>query len=278
MSNDRVFCRPCTCERCRRNYTDRFCAICYFESGNAFIDDLITNSFDDLSNSSDHPPQHQTHSFESNGDPPQISFISNPDFDNFSQTSLFDQFHCHECEDLVEGDFRCQQCIFKRRGSGLIKGICFICASRTENSSNAITTSPPVLPIEDPVVSLIMGNEELNTILEKESDKFITSSVEDLVPIPSESEDTSGSNSVKVVKKVAKSDLDSDSSIRLRFVLGCVLSSTAFCLSEDLLLRFAKDKLYQTQNCTAFCLRLRFASEVLRFDLAFCYRRSYDLL
>nr|GEX64882.1 reverse transcriptase domain-containing protein [Tanacetum cinerariifolium] len=51
----------------------RFCAICCVESGNAFIDDLITNSYDDLPNSSDHLPQHQTHSFESNGDPPQNS-------------------------------------------------------------------------------------------------------------------------------------------------------------------------------------------------------------
>nr|GEU70495.1 ATP-dependent DNA helicase PIF1-like [Tanacetum cinerariifolium] len=51
-----------------------------------------------------------------------------------------------------------------------------------------ITTSPPVLPIEDLEVSLIMGNEELNTIPEKESDEFIKSSVEDLFPIPSESE------------------------------------------------------------------------------------------
>nr|GEY55287.1 hypothetical protein [Tanacetum cinerariifolium] len=41
-----------------------------------------------------------------------------------------------------------------------------------------------------------MGNEELNTIPEKESDEFIKSSVEDLVPIPSKSEDTSGSESV----------------------------------------------------------------------------------
>nr|GEV27012.1 retrovirus-related Pol polyprotein from transposon TNT 1-94 [Tanacetum cinerariifolium] len=43
---------------------------------------------------------------------------------------------------------------------------------------------------------------------------------------------------------------------RLRFVLDCVLSSTAFCLFEDHLLRFARDKLCQTQNCIAFCLRL----------------------
>ncbi|GJY40238.1 hypothetical protein Tco_0427508 [Tanacetum coccineum] len=40
-----------------------------------------------------------------------------------------------------------------------------------------------------------MGNEEISTIPEKESDKVIKSSVEDFVPIPSESEDTSGSDS-----------------------------------------------------------------------------------
>ncbi|GJV62388.1 hypothetical protein Tco_1468488 [Tanacetum coccineum] len=43
--------------------------------------------------------------------------------------------------------------------------------------------------------SLITENEELSTILEKESDEVIKSSVEDLVPILSESEDTSGSDS-----------------------------------------------------------------------------------
>nr|GEU62839.1 hypothetical protein [Tanacetum cinerariifolium] len=43
--------------------------------------------------------------------------------------------------------------------------------------------------------SLIMGDEDLSTILEKESNEFIKSSVKDFVPIPSESEDTSGSDS-----------------------------------------------------------------------------------
>nr|GEZ15099.1 hypothetical protein [Tanacetum cinerariifolium] len=51
----------------------------------------------------------------------------------------------------------------------------------------------PVLPIEDPEDSLIIGDEDLHTILGKESDEFIKFSVEDLVPIPSESEDTSDS-------------------------------------------------------------------------------------
>nr|GFA61964.1 hypothetical protein [Tanacetum cinerariifolium] len=40
-----------------------------------------------------------------------------------------------------------------------------------------------------------MGNEELSTIPEKESDKVIKSSVEDFVLIPSESEDTSKNDS-----------------------------------------------------------------------------------
>ncbi|GJS87204.1 hypothetical protein Tco_0769840 [Tanacetum coccineum] len=53
----------------------------------------------------------------------------------------------------------------------------------------------PVLPNEDPEDSLIMGNEELSTIPEKESDEVIKSSVEDLVPISSESEDTSKNDS-----------------------------------------------------------------------------------
>ncbi|GJY68977.1 hypothetical protein Tco_0471959 [Tanacetum coccineum] len=59
-------------------------------------------------------------------------------------------------------------------------------------SSIAITFILSTLEPED---SLIMGNEELNTVPGKESDEFIKSSVEDLVPIPSESEDTSESDS-----------------------------------------------------------------------------------
>ncbi|GKD04530.1 hypothetical protein Tco_1179504 [Tanacetum coccineum] len=52
----------------------------------------------------------------------------------------------------------------------------------------------PVLPTLEPGDSLIMGDEDLSTILEKESDEFIKSSAEDLVPIPCESEDTFESN------------------------------------------------------------------------------------
>ncbi|GJZ41087.1 hypothetical protein Tco_0587973 [Tanacetum coccineum] len=61
-----------------------------------------------------------------------------------------------------------------------------------ENSSNAIT---PDLPTEEPDNSLSMGDEHLSTIPETESDKLIKSSVENLIPIPSESKDFSDNES-----------------------------------------------------------------------------------
>ncbi|GKE30821.1 hypothetical protein Tco_1446205, partial [Tanacetum coccineum] len=49
----------------------------------------------------------------------------------------------------------------------------------------------PVLLTKEPEYSLSMGDEHLNTIPEKESDELIKSGVENLFPIPSESEVTS---------------------------------------------------------------------------------------
>nr|GEY56783.1 hypothetical protein [Tanacetum cinerariifolium] len=53
-----------------------------------------------------------------------------------------------------------------------------------EDYTTAVT---PSLPIEEPDNSLSMGDEHLDTILAMESDEFIKSSVENLIPIPSES-------------------------------------------------------------------------------------------
>ncbi|GJT99708.1 hypothetical protein Tco_1110047 [Tanacetum coccineum] len=52
----------------------------------------------------------------------------------------------------------------------------------------------PVLPTMEPEDSLIMRDENLSTIPKKEPDEFIKYSVEDLVPIPRESEDTSSND------------------------------------------------------------------------------------
>nr|GEY93719.1 hypothetical protein [Tanacetum cinerariifolium] len=63
------------------------------------------------------------------------------------------------------------------------------CCDDDDDYDSAIT---PVLSTEDPVNSLSMGDEHLDTIPAMESDKVIKSSVEDLVSIPSESEGENG--------------------------------------------------------------------------------------
>ncbi|GJT86420.1 hypothetical protein Tco_1068137 [Tanacetum coccineum] len=63
-----------------------------------------------------------------------------------------------------------------------------ICYDDDEDYTIAIT---PVLSTKEPVDSLIMEDEHLDTILATESDEVIKSSVENLVQIPSESKDIS---------------------------------------------------------------------------------------
>nr|GFB99682.1 hypothetical protein [Tanacetum cinerariifolium] len=59
---------------------------------------------------------------------------------------------------------------------------------------NIISELPPCVAVtpNEPVDSLIMGDEHLNTIPATESDEFIKSCVENLVPNPSESEGENG--------------------------------------------------------------------------------------
>ncbi|GJV18174.1 hypothetical protein Tco_1363497 [Tanacetum coccineum] len=82
-----------------------------------------------------------------------------------------------------------------------------------ENSSKAIA---PDLPTEEPDNSLSMGDEHLDTILETESDELIKSSVENLVPIPSESEGISDDTcDVPVCKDSSTFDVLKDHSLIL---------------------------------------------------------------
>nr|GFB17187.1 hypothetical protein [Tanacetum cinerariifolium] len=55
--------------------------------------------------------------------------------------------------------------------------------------SSVITPNKPVLSTEEPDNSLSVGDEHLDTIPATELDQFIKSGVENLIPIPSESED-----------------------------------------------------------------------------------------
>ncbi|GJZ42100.1 putative ribonuclease H-like domain-containing protein [Tanacetum coccineum] len=143
-------------ERCKR-CTFKWCGS-GLSKGNSSIYDPNPNSFNDSQNFSYPPPQPQTYSYE------QTAKLrtSTPDF--------------------------------LQRFKLIYKGSTIPLNNMPQISPSVAIT--PDLPIEEPDDSLIMGDEHLSTIPEKESDKLINSSVEDLVPIPSESEDTSGSDSV----------------------------------------------------------------------------------
>nr|GEV95137.1 hypothetical protein [Tanacetum cinerariifolium] len=94
--------------------------------------------------------------------------------------------------------------------------------------SIVITTFPLVLPIKDPEDSLIIGNDDLSTIPEKESDEFMKSSIEDLVPILSESEDTSESDS-----ECDLSSCDDFSSINIFEEKAVTFSNPLFNSNDD---------------------------------------------
>nr|GFD12495.1 hypothetical protein [Tanacetum cinerariifolium] len=66
------------------------------------------------------------------------------------------------------------------------KRLTSFCYDDDDDDYNSAIT--PVLSTEEPVDSLSMGDEHLDTIPATESDEVIKSSVKNLVPIPSESE------------------------------------------------------------------------------------------
>ncbi|GKE14709.1 hypothetical protein Tco_1422286, partial [Tanacetum coccineum] len=114
-----------------------------------------------------------------------------------------------ECEDMID-ELKEQVAILSTYPSQCFKSFCYDDDDDDDYEESyiplreIISKLPPsiaitlVLSTLEPKDSLIMGDEHLSTIPEKESDEFIKSSVEDLVPIQKssvESEDTSGSDS-----------------------------------------------------------------------------------
>ncbi|GKE32334.1 hypothetical protein Tco_1451656, partial [Tanacetum coccineum] len=144
-----------------------FCSFCPSRAGNSFAYDPNPNSFDDSQNLFDYPPQpqYQTYSYELCGNDAHLDLqiISEELAEYINSLSWNRPAFYDDDDDEYTIQYR----------------------EYLENSSNAIT---PVLPIEEPDNSLSMGDEHLSTIPETESDEVIKSSVEDLVPIPYESE------------------------------------------------------------------------------------------
>nr|GEV39969.1 hypothetical protein [Tanacetum cinerariifolium] len=102
------------------------------------------------------------------------------DIHDFQQQCLC----CDQCGGPHE-TFQCQQRIEEEQATNARYWKIPACCDDDDDYNSAIA---PVLSIEEPDNSLSMGDKHLDTILAMESDEVIKSSVENLVPIPSEFE------------------------------------------------------------------------------------------
>ncbi|GKA66832.1 hypothetical protein Tco_0766640 [Tanacetum coccineum] len=194
---DDILCRRCSCGWCGNKLNDGFCSYCASKAGNSFAYDPNLNSFDNSPNHSDYSPQpwYETNIY--------IKTL-NDDLEHKEQAakiSISRKFPVYDDDDN-EYSIQTQEYLKK--------------------FSSAIT---PDLPITD---SLIMEDEHLDTIPVTESANTInmgdehldtTSSIENLVPIPSEfkgiSDDTSNvpNNRINVESDLVESLINRDTSI-----------------------------------------------------------------
>nr|GEY40811.1 hypothetical protein [Tanacetum cinerariifolium] len=179
-------CQRCTCKRCGSGLSKGFCHICASRDENSSINNL--NSFNDTSNVFTHPPQpeYETYSCELCGNDSHYGYDCPPRFPLVYEQEPWIKDYRNEKIDIR---FRreCEDTIHDLKESA-------ISLNETISQEPSSIANTPILPTLEPEDSLIIGNEELSTILEKESDEFIKSSVEDLILIPSEFEDTSRSD------------------------------------------------------------------------------------
>ncbi|GJU25686.1 hypothetical protein Tco_1164307 [Tanacetum coccineum] len=136
---------------------------------NSFTYDSKPNFVDDSPNVFNPPPQPPMYSCEFCGNDARYGHYCTPQVPLLSTSS-----HKEEEKRIVE-----EQAAKDRYWK------IPICYDDDNDYTIAIT---PVLPTKEPVNSLSMRDKHLDTILATESDEVIKSSVEDLVPIPSESE------------------------------------------------------------------------------------------
>nr|GEX05507.1 hypothetical protein [Tanacetum cinerariifolium] len=212
----------CTCELCGNDLRDGFCSLCNLR--NSCVYDLNPNSFDRPPDSCHPPyPTYETYSCDSYGNDSHFGYDCQPQFplnyesepgyiENYNSypydLSSFPQQElcCEDCGVLSEADHsQPLQCtvnhpIFNAHNDLLssrttlmeqmtqLTSMCAMipaCCDDDDDYNSAITPN-------EPIDSLSMGDEHLNTILAMESDEFIKSSVENLVPNLSESEGENG--------------------------------------------------------------------------------------
>nr|GEV40214.1 hypothetical protein [Tanacetum cinerariifolium] len=169
-------------------------------AGNEFVHDPNPFPYDNTPDIYDQLPQHhvETYSCELCGNdsyygydcPPQLSVIHQP-HQEMSMKDMEDlkQQYLDEMKSLINLEYRDEIKIDELKGNFNRMGIEINKKEKLQQLEQEYTVAiTPDFSITDP---LIMENVHLDTIPETESNELIKSSVENLVPIPSESKDFS---------------------------------------------------------------------------------------
>nr|GEU92058.1 hypothetical protein [Tanacetum cinerariifolium] len=215
------------------------CLNCNSGTENSFTYDKIPESYDEVTNP---PPQchfnvylcqicetNSHHGYECSQRVPLVyepELCYNKNFcDNYYShdlpgvNPLIDHHCCYKCGNSLN-DFFCYQCTCEFCRNGVHVG--YNCPAQVPSfqtlPNNIISEHPPrsaIIPNE-PVDFLSMWDEHLNTTSTTESNEFIKSCVENLVPNPSESEGKNGCDVLACVTTFSnilfKADYESDSS------------------------------------------------------------------
>nr|GEZ06209.1 hypothetical protein [Tanacetum cinerariifolium] len=166
-------CRWCTCERCGVILQNGICPLCHLS--NSCADDHNSNSFD-CPPDSYHPPHPtcETYSSDFYGNDSQSGYDCPPQFPLY-----------YEPEPGYTQNYN--SCPHDSPNQAANTRYWKIPAYYDDDDDYNSAVTP-----NEPVNSLIMGDEHLDTISATKSDEFIKSSVENLVPNPSESEGENG--------------------------------------------------------------------------------------
>nr|GEW50181.1 hypothetical protein [Tanacetum cinerariifolium] len=183
------------CERCGHPVDGPYCQGCALLR-KELEEDLVTH-FQDFQN---------THELSDDStnivNAPREPFVVKQDHGSFVDKIIWDlnkaldsphlhtfssnQRHCFHCKDVLGDGESCQRCTCTRCGSGLSKGLCYICGNNQNSLNDSLSSS------ENSSQSPSHINHhccyECGDALDGIFYEFIKSSVENLVPNPSESE------------------------------------------------------------------------------------------
>nr|GFA45671.1 hypothetical protein [Tanacetum cinerariifolium] len=123
---------PQNCPKCGNPISGHYCQGCAFLH-KKFKENIFTSCVENgILQDSSEPSKHNTNVVNPPREPYVVkqnngSFVDEIIFDLNKAPDLPNQFHCFHCKDALRDGEACKRCTYAKCGSGLGKGLCYIC-------------------------------------------------------------------------------------------------------------------------------------------------------